>query len=97
MSRRLLGVVVAAAVLILAPLAQATPPDQTWIGGLYDNADYDDVVLMVTGGIPAAATLHFASELSPTNRVVAIVDDLVDMASPAPRLPVPATRAPPQS
>ena len=97
MSRQLLGMVVVAAVLVLTPLAEASPPDQTWIGGWYDNADYDDVVLMLTGGIPAAATLHFASELSPTDRVVAIMDDLVEMASPAPRLPVSATRAPPQS
>ena len=97
MSRQLLGMVVVAAVLVLTPLAEASPPDQTWIGGWYDNADYDDVVLMLTGGIPAAATLHFASELSPTDRVVAIMDDFVETASPAPRLPVPATRAPPQS
>jgi len=32
----------------LTPLANASPPDQTWIGGFYDDADYDDVVLMAT-------------------------------------------------
>ena len=25
-------------------MADASPPDQTWIGGVYDNADYDDVI-----------------------------------------------------
>jgi len=30
----------------LTPLAYASPPDQTWIGGFYDDADYDDVVLL---------------------------------------------------
>src|SRR5438094_3940635 len=32
----------------LIPLAYASPPDQTWIGGFYDDADYDDVVLLAT-------------------------------------------------
>jgi hypothetical protein len=39
----------------LVPLAQASPPDQTWIGGIYDDADYDDVVLLVTSIAGAAA------------------------------------------
>jgi len=32
------------------------PPDQTWISGLYDNADYDDAVLAVidSDGAPAS-------------------------------------------
>jgi hypothetical protein len=33
-------------VVWLTPLAYASPPDQTWIGGFYDDADYDDVVLL---------------------------------------------------
>ena len=32
----------------LTPLAYASPPDQTWIGGFYDDADFDDVVLLAT-------------------------------------------------
>ena len=43
-----LSVLVALTVATLTPLAYATPPDQTWIAGLYDNADYDDVVALVT-------------------------------------------------
>jgi hypothetical protein len=37
----LLAVVVISAV----GLAHASPPDPTWIGGFYDDADYDDAVL----------------------------------------------------
>jgi hypothetical protein len=49
MTRRgLIGSLVIGVMLALTPLAYATPPDQTWIPGLYDNADYDDVVLFVT-------------------------------------------------
>ena len=43
-----LSVLVVLTVATLTPLAYATPPDQTWIAGLYDNADYDDVVALVT-------------------------------------------------
>ena len=42
--------VLALAVFLLAatPLAWATPPDQTWIEGIYDGADHDEVVSRVT-------------------------------------------------
>jgi len=33
----------------LVPLAYASPPDPAWIGGIYDDADFDDVVVAVTG------------------------------------------------
>ena len=31
----------------LGPLAHASPPDPTYISGLYDDADHDDVILLV--------------------------------------------------
>src|SRR5262247_1081844 len=36
-------------VLLLAilPLAEASPPDPLWVGGMYDGADLDDVVAAV--------------------------------------------------
>src|SRR5712691_3722733 len=46
--RRLVGLCLVAAILALAPAAHASPPDQTWITGLYDNADFDDVILFIT-------------------------------------------------
>ena len=38
------------AFLIIAPvtLAHASPPDQTWLAGVYDQADFDDVVGFLT-------------------------------------------------
>jgi hypothetical protein len=51
MTRRGFVVLLLAGVMMtITPLAYAAPPDQTWIPGLYDNADYDDVVLFVTAG-----------------------------------------------
>jgi len=48
--------------LLLAALpvmAYASPPDPSWIGGMYDDADFDDVVVLVTSGtaIPVLALL----------------------------------------
>jgi len=31
--------------ILLNPLAAASPPDATWIPGIYDAADFDDVVI----------------------------------------------------
>jgi hypothetical protein len=33
--------------IVLNPLAAASPPDPTWIPGLYDAADFDDVVIRI--------------------------------------------------
>jgi hypothetical protein len=46
-------------VATLPALAHASPPDPTWIGGIYDGADLDDAVLAATstdaaGGAVAA-------------------------------------------
>src|SRR5262249_53325289 len=39
------------AILVLSVvLSYASPPDPSWIPGIYDNHDYDDVVGMVTDG-----------------------------------------------
>jgi len=48
------GVLFAIALCILLnPLAAASPPDPTWIRGLYDAADFDDVVIQI--GLLASA------------------------------------------
>ncbi|OLB99223.1 MAG: hypothetical protein AUH30_05440 [Candidatus Rokubacteria bacterium 13_1_40CM_68_15] len=51
--RRLVGLFLAAAILVLPPAAHASPPDQSWFPGLYDNADFDDVVLLITSNLGA--------------------------------------------
>ena len=50
-----LVLLVVGAVFALMPLAQASPPDSTWIGGFYDNADYDDVVITLMSTVGASA------------------------------------------
>jgi hypothetical protein len=33
--------------VLLRPLAEASPPDPTWISGVYDDDDFDDVVIQI--------------------------------------------------
>jgi hypothetical protein len=39
---------VALALIALAPLAHATPPDPTWFSGFWDDSDHDDVVILAS-------------------------------------------------
>ena len=44
--------------LIITPvtLAQASPPDQTWLAGVYDEADFDDIVDLLTSSLEASGS-----------------------------------------
>ncbi len=42
--------------LTLPPCAHASPTDPTWIPGFYDDNDYDDVILFITGAVSAVDT-----------------------------------------
>ena len=47
MSRSVITVALLIAVLtMLAPLAQASPPDPLWTGGVFDGNDQDEVVVV---------------------------------------------------
>jgi len=48
--RDALALLVLAAGLVLPALAHASPPDPSWIPGVYDDADFDDVVTQVVSG-----------------------------------------------
>jgi len=80
----------------LVPLAQASPPDQTWLGGLYDDADYDDVVLGVTSAVSAVDSQpvrETASSQPTTERPI----QLDEGAPILPALSPTFSRAPPAS
>jgi len=70
--RRFVGLLLTAAILALAPVAHASLPDQSWISGLYDNADFDDVVLLITSNL-GAIELGILWSLRPMARVVGFV------------------------
>ena len=78
----------------LGALAHASPPDLGWIGGFYDAADGDDVVLAVTG-------MDVAPGLKPLLDVEPHAIHLGTVVLPPPQpehafaLSAPAVRAPP--
>jgi hypothetical protein len=94
--QRLLGLVLVALMSSLTPLAHASPPDQHWLGGLYDNADYDDVVLAIADDV-ASVELHPPHDSEIDKAIVAVVfptDERVHAAPPRSSNP---PRAPPAS
>ena len=91
---RLLQALLAVVVLTLTPLAHASPPDQTWLSGLYDNDDYDDVVLLVLSNVVAieSFSLRDGGRLPP---VVASPSPHDEGPSQVPRPSSAPPRAPP--
>jgi len=61
---QILPIVLVLALGMLAPLAHASAPDPSWIAGIYDAADYDDIVVLVTGATGALSPLQ-AADLDP--------------------------------
>ena len=51
--RRLLALVLLLGLIAVVPLAQASPPDPSWIPGIYDAADLDEVVVAVVSAMHA--------------------------------------------
>jgi hypothetical protein len=41
----------------LRALAYASPPDPTWIGGFWDDDDYDDVIIHIASTFSGAQTV----------------------------------------
>jgi len=81
------------ALLSIVPLAHASPPDSLWIAGIYDEADFDDIMATVVSE-QALVELFWAPVGQPV--VLAVVPSLNDSR------PVPAfykgsfsVRAPP--
>ena len=92
--RRLVGLFLAAAILALAPAAHASPPDQSWIPGLYDNADFNDIVLLITSNLGATQPSMVWS-VRPVASVIGLLTPMA--AEPRPLFPRSSvlSRAPP--
>jgi hypothetical protein len=92
--RRSALLLVVSAMLSLGVLAYASPPDPDWIGGLWDNGDYDDIILLVTSGVGITD-----SRALETGRPLVVVSKLVSTGDDTPLAARPrqsaSTRAPP--
>lgn len=69
---RLVVVVTLVAAACLVPAAHGSPPDPTWIAGLYDNADFDDVVVLITSTL-GVAERSMGCSLCPQRLVTSIL------------------------
>jgi hypothetical protein len=96
MIRRVLLLLLAGALLALTPAAHASPPDQTWIAGLYDNADYDDAILAVMASI-ASLDRQPLHDPQCVDFAVAFVLAIDESLHATPSLSSNHTRAPPAS
>ena len=79
-------------VVTLGPLASASPPDPSWIGGFYDAADGDDAILAVTGMdspplTPIVGVESHAVRLGRVAPVAARTERAFALAAPAVRAP----------
>jgi hypothetical protein len=92
--RLLLLVLVVALVGTLPAVAHASPPDQSWLGGLWDDDDYDDVILLITDftGAPTPAPLILPRQTIYLAEIVLALEVDVD---PVERSPDFFRRAPP--
>jgi len=88
-----LALLLVAVIACLMPMAAASPVDPSWVRGLYDGADFDDVVILITSGSGLANELS-RDDLRPELVVIAAVtapDDnpviSLSLCSPQPRAP----------
>jgi len=80
----------------LPTLGFASPPDPTWIAGIYDDADADDVVVLVTSTTSCDVTAPVADllpMLAGPGDVPPSAEEFVSGSSPSAVLP----RGPPAS
>jgi hypothetical protein len=84
------------ALIALVPLAHASPPDPIWITGLYDGADYDDVIAAATSADSAVEYAPLVS-LTPSLIVVGTFHPAPAPSPATPALPAFQIRAPPTS
>lgn len=88
----LLGLVL----LTLVAFAHANPPDQTWQPGIYDDADFDDVIALIVSW-SGATPESFPGDLGSLPLAAAAIA-LVESGDPPTRLLRPDdTRSPPFS
>jgi hypothetical protein len=54
---RALAAALVSALCVIGALAFASPPDPTWIGGFYNDADFDATVFPITDAAPLSVVV----------------------------------------
>ena len=93
--RGLWALVLVFLLLGLAPAAYADPPDPTWIGGYWDDDDFDNVVAFIAS--TCALGVLWSDHAEPRGAPIARVELCEPNSAPAPLRSVVSSRAPPVS
>jgi hypothetical protein len=91
-----LGWLLVGLMVVLTPMAWASPIDPSWIKGVYDDADFDDVVTYLTSGTIAIPALP-VNDLLPALAFVSADPVLDERPAAAPPVASHSPRAPPLS
>lgn len=92
-ARRVWTVFLIALLVGLVPAAYADPPDPTWLGGFWDDDDFDTVVAFIASTVAASAQSDVSAEPS-----LVWIDSAEPAGAPFVRAALPSTlrpRAPP--
>ena len=90
---RLLALLLVVVITGLAPATYADPPDPSWLGGYWDDDDFDDVVLLLDGTVALVQALTVLAV--PPGEVVACFDARECPAVPTTVDATASPRAPP--
>lgn len=92
-SRRVVPLLLIALLIALAPAAGASPPDPTWLGGFWDDTDFDNAVISIAGACAIAAAP--APDAAPQWACLARLGFTEFVFAPASFRPAGSPRAPP--
>ena len=81
--RRAVATLLTGVLIGLVPFCHASPPDPSWIAGLYDNGDGDDAVLILVDavGFEAAEGVDLRPPSVPRGRFVGLAPATPDTPS----------------
>ncbi len=94
--RAALALALLSSLLLLAPLAHASPPDPSWISGFYDDADFDNIIGLITSDA-GVIELFGARGIGSAEVVIATVVCSEQEPALSPSASSDAIRAPPTS
>ncbi len=92
--RRLIVPITFITLVALRALAYASPPDPSWIDGIWDDSDFDDVVNLITHS-SSASDPHLPVTPTPGTAIISLYPAIDDKPITAPTISVVQSRAPP--
>jgi hypothetical protein len=97
-ARQRLGLtwLIVASVIALLPLAHASPPDPTWVPGVWDDEDQDEVAILATSA-SGIADAHDLSGAIPLRILLGRVGKIAHGVLAGRSLPGACPRAPPSA